>query len=82
VLCCITVGGISLLHCARLVVRVGVFCYIAVGEDPRTLLSAAPGLTAALGFLARKRAVCIAAEGIPKFPFSAALGLAVVRVCA
>jgi hypothetical protein len=59
--CCIAIRGTPLLHCAWLVVRVGVLCCILVGGDTRTPFSAALALTAALGFLVRVSVLCVLA---------------------
>ena len=67
VLCCVAVEGISLLHCAWLVVRVGVLCCIESGADPRTpLLRCARPHHCAWLCCARKRAVRIVAGGDPR----------------
>ena len=80
VLCCIAVGGIPLLHCAWLVVRVSVLYCIVVRGNPRTPYSAALGLTAALCFLVRKRAVCIVVGADPEVFLS--LSLSAIRTLA
>jgi hypothetical protein len=52
------VGGTPLLHCALLVVRVGVLCCIISGETLEPHFSAALGLTAALGLFVRVSVLC------------------------
>jgi hypothetical protein len=65
--CAPTVGGMLLLHCALLVVRAGVLYCTVVGKDSRTpLLRCARPHRCAWLCCARKRAVCIVAEGDPE----------------
>ena len=67
--CAPTVGGMLLLYCALLVVRAGVLYCTVVGKDPRTpLLRCARPHRCAWLCCARKRAVCIVAEGDPRTP--------------
>jgi hypothetical protein len=57
----VAVGGMSLLHCAWLFVRLGVLCCIVIEGDPLTTFVAALGLTAAVGFLVRVGTLCVLA---------------------